>query len=565
MVFRISKGKLKYKVLFALLALLFFLLYTSTIINKSATYDEPIIIASGNYYLSHYENRINVENPPFLKSLLALPTMFININHPKILPELFFTYNPNLGFKYGKDFLFTNNYDLILFLSRSVNIIITIIFAFFIYVSIDLLLKNSTLALLGFILFLIMPNILANGRLATLDIGVAMLMFASSMLLYKYYLCLKRKWLLYAGVILGLALLSKYTAILLIPILLAQVLILFFVNKERRVRNTFIVLLSLFIISSITICLFYFNSNYKLLLFNRSFNSPLLKGILNNIIINKIPILLPTAYMEGFDIVSFINNAGYSSVFWGKFYSKSVNIWYYYLSLMLVKIPIPILILTIFGSFGIIKKYYKNKLLYFFLIPPFIILTCFSFFTDRQLGIRYILPVFPYIIIATIYGINILISLKAKTGKITCYFLILWIIFASLFTYPNYLTYFNLFIGGPSKGYKYFAGSNLDWGQDLPAVKKWLKKKNNPKVYLIYFGPTNPELYNIEQSNTPEYIIISASSLYALKSNNIFYRFLFDSRPYTVINNSILVYPETFITEYNYKLKRKSGKSFLNK
>jgi hypothetical protein len=557
MTFSITCKKFKYKILFTLLSIMFFALYVSTIINKSATYDEPIIIASGNYYLTHYDNSVNAENPPFLKSLLALPTLLMNIKEPQTKPGLFFTYNPNLSFNYGKEFIFSNNYSTILFLARSVNIMITILFALSIYLTIKLLLKDRILAFLGFILFLLMPNIIANGRLATLDTGVAMLMFTSTMLLYQYYLSRKRKWLLYAGVILGLALVSKYTALLLVPILLTQVLILFFISKEKRIRNTVIVLLTLFAVSSIIVCLFYFNSNYNLLLFDRTFNSSLLNAVLKNPIISKIPILLPYDYIKGFDIVSFINSAGFPSVFWGKFYRPGINIWYYYIVIMLVKIPIPILLLTLFGSFCIIKKHYKNKLLYFFLIPPIIILACFSFFTDRQLGIRYILFVFPYIIIASIYAIKIFIVYKSKLAINICYLFLLWIMFESFYIYPNYLTYFNQFIGGSANGHKRFADSNLDWGQDLPAVKKWLTGKNNPKISLIYFGPTNPALYDIKQSNTPEYILISVSALYTLKYNNIFYKLLFERKPIDIINNSILVYPGKYITEYQYNLNKK--------
>ena len=560
----VLKTKNKIKLFTALLALLFFALYFSTILNKSATFDEPIIIASGNYYLTHYNNRINAENPPFLKSLLALPTLVMNITSPKTNPDLFYTYNPNLSFKYGSNFLYSNNYNIILLISRSINIIITILFALSIYLSINYLLKDRILSLLCVVLFLIQPNIIANGRLATLDIGVAMLMFGSSMLLYKYYHSRQKRWLIYTGVILGLALLSKYTAILLIPIILIQVLILFLINKEKRVRNTLLILLTLFIISSITICLFYFNSNYKLLLFNRPFNSSLINTVFNNVITSKIPILLPTNYLKGLDIVSSINSAGYSTVFWGNFYKETVNIWYYYIVVMLVKIPIPILIFTIIGSICILVKHYRNKDLFFFLVPPVIIFICFSFFTDRQLGIRYILPIFPYIIIATAYGINVLNNYRYKFAKYVSYLFVLWIIFESFSVYPNYLTYFNQFVGGSKNGYKYFADSNLDWGQDLPSVKKWLKKENNPKIYFFYFGPVSPELYNIEQSNNPEYILISASSLYTLKSNNNLFKYLFESQPEYIINNSILVYPRIRILEYNYSINKMFGKSFLN-
>ena len=39
---------------------------------------------------------------------------------------------------------------------------------------------------------------------------------------------------------------------------------------------------------------------------------------------------------------------------------------------------------------------------------------------------------------------------------------------------PHYLSYFNRLSGGPETGYHYLADSNIDWGQDLPALRKTL-------------------------------------------------------------------------------------------
>jgi hypothetical protein len=40
--------------------------------------------------------------------------------------------------------------------------------------------------------------------------------------------------------------------------------------------------------------------------------------------------------------------------------------------------------------------------------------------------------------------------------------------------HPNYLGYFNELAGGPSGGWRYLVDSNLDWGQDLRALKQWM-------------------------------------------------------------------------------------------
>ena len=69
-------------------------------------------------------------------------------------------------------------------------------------------------------------------------------------------------------------------------------------------------------------------------------------------------------------------------------------------------------------------------------------------------------------------------------------------------TYPNYLAYFNRIAGGPANGYKHLVDSSLDWGQDLPGLKRWLKEHDldspgKTPVYLAYFGQANPAHYHI--------------------------------------------------------------------
>ena len=70
----------------------------------------------------------------------------------------------------------------------------------------------------------------------------------------------------------------------------------------------------------------------------------------------------------------------------------------------------------------------------------------------------------------------------------------------SLLIFPHYLSYFNQTIGGPKNGYKHLVDSSLDWGQDLPALKKWLHKNHtgDVPVYLSYFGSAEPEYYGLD-------------------------------------------------------------------
>lgn len=94
---------------------------------------------------------------------------------------------------------------------------------------------------------------------------------------------------------------------------------------------------------------------------------------------------------------------------------------------------------------------------------------------------------------------------------------------------PNYLSYFNDLIGGPDAGHNYLLDSNLDWGQDLPALKKLMDEmpvEDQEKTLIYYFGTASPLAYDIKgvpilsildkDPDQWKYLVVSASLLYGL-------------------------------------------------
>ncbi len=56
---------------------------------------------------------------------------------------------------------------------------------------------------------------------------------------------------------------------------------------------------------------------------------------------------------------------------------------------------------------------------------------------------------------------------------------------SSLRVHPHYTSYFNSMSGGPENGWRLLSFSNIDWGQDLGAVKKWID--SHPECRPISF------------------------------------------------------------------------------
>jgi hypothetical protein len=84
-------------------------------------------------------------------------------------------------------------------------------------------------------------------------------------------------------------------------------------------------------------------------------------------------------------------------------------------------------------------------------------------------------------------------------------FLAVWLVLSALFTFPNHLSYFNELGGGSNNGYRYLTDSNVDWGQDLPALKNWIDLKQPDRLHLAFFGSAYPDRYGIDAIGLPGY------------------------------------------------------------
>ena len=90
----------------------------------------------------------------------------------------------------------------------------------------------------------------------------------------------------------------------------------------------------------------------------------------------------------------------------------------------------------------------------------------------------------------------------------------------NLFMYrKNKVSLSNILSGGPTQGRKYLLDSNLDWGQDLIGLKKYMDANEIQSVDLAYFGRVPPELYGIRYQHLfgkpqQRYVVISANHLW---------------------------------------------------
>jgi hypothetical protein len=68
---------------------------------------------------------------------------------------------------------------------------------------------------------------------------------------------------------------------------------------------------------------------------------------------------------------------------------------------------------------------------------------------------------------------------------------------AVLFIHPHYLSFFNRAAGGPEHGYRLLIDSNVDWGQDLLRLRRWMAEKGEEEINLGWFGTADPAYYEM--------------------------------------------------------------------
>jgi hypothetical protein len=135
---------------------------------------------------------------------------------------------------------------------------------------------------------------------------------------------------------------------------------------------------------------------------------------------------------------------------------------------------------------------------------PFIALIavylCIAVTWDLNIGFRHALPIYPSVYVLAGATSFIWIQ-RAWIAKAFLACLLCWHMSGPIGIYPHYLAYFSPVVGGPDQGYRRLVDSSLDWGMDLPGLKRWLEV-NNPgdrePCYLGYFGVGNPNFYGIK-------------------------------------------------------------------
>jgi hypothetical protein len=356
-------------------------------------------------------------------------------------------------------------------------------------------------ALAGLWLAVFDPTLLAHGKQVTSDVAVAFFMTAAVYAYSRWREQPKTVTLVAVAVATAAAILSKFTGLLLLPIL-ALLAAIDVIQATRRAGTRLdapglrrgVVWLATFAIVVLALV----NAAY---LFRGSFRTAASyqweSTAFRTHATWPIPIPLPRVFVQGLDYSSWLQETpdvarGYNYVL-GEL--NRDGRWYAFPLMILLKTPLAVFVLAGLG----LRSPGPPGLGALLGLPFAVVLVFFSLCVQPQLGIRYVLPALPFLILAAARGA----ADRRGYRRVLVPLLLLWQAGSTLSYHPHFIPYFNELIGRRVNAYRYLADSNLDW--------------EDHGYYIAQFQRRHPEMsITIEPARgkpVPGWILVGANGL----------------------------------------------------
>ena len=527
--------------------------------HEVQTTDEGVHLSAGYSYLRTGDFRMNPEHPPLLKYLAALPLLSV---HPE-LPTEHTSWEVKNQWDFAIEFLYHNTVsaERILLLGRTPMLLVTSLLGLLIF-----LWSRSLFGPLGGLfsvtLYAFDPGFLAHGHYVTTDIGLA---FFFTLTVFLFWRVLVRPSLV-GGLLFSLslcgALLAKFSAVILVPILIVlYTLHVLFKHGTRvpplaifgRFRRRFLLvaLLCVVLFATFTVLLYHGESAVALSdhrifqFFERrdailTADDPSVYATTERVLavfadeghafgrwvttfLRETPI--PAfAYVQGLFQVIVHNYFGHESFILGN-HSIHGGWWYYFPFAFLVKTPLGtlmlfVLALVLLRRFRLrqssvsprrdrTRRYRFLQLLasvpfvYYLILVPVVIYVGWSMTSNINLGVRHLFPMYPFLFIL-IGGLTTIRPIRFRVAfHTTLLSLAACTIIVSVVQFPHYLSHASLLFGGNANARYLLKDSNFDWGQDLLHVRTYLDRGAAEPAYLWYFGQASQEYFDLALPPVP--------------------------------------------------------------
>jgi hypothetical protein len=367
-------------------------------------------------------------------------------------------------------------------------------------------------AFIALTLLVFEPNILAHGAVVTTDVGFSCFLLAATVYAFDGYVKKPTAGrLVLTGLAAGLGLATKHSAILIPPILFVLALCEVLRSdaasadvREGRSKRALRLLGAIAVVGIIAVAVLW--SRYGFHFHPKAgvdAGTPVVEyaGRLKNPVQAKTIQtasrwhLLPQSYLFGLADVGFTADYSHSYLL-GTVYPHRV--WPYFPVAFAIKTTLGLLVLLALVPLSLARSRIESWRELLFLIVPAAIYFGVAMASGMNIGVRHILPVYPFLMILAAWGAWRLIQRQRRWAHVVA-LLLVWNVVSSMCIFPVCLTYSNELWGGPSQTYKYLSDSNADWGQQLKATKKYLGARQVKNCWFAYFAEVvvEPTYYGV--------------------------------------------------------------------
>jgi hypothetical protein len=330
------------------------------------------------------------------------------------------------------------------------------------------------------------PTLLAHGKQVTSDVAVAAFMAAAVYAFWRWREAGHVGWLAAATLATTAAILSKLTALLLAPIfgLLLAIEAAAAWRAGRKPTRHDIVRGAALAAGSALVVLVLINAAYGFTgTLRRASDYSWQSRFFRDHVTWPIPIPLPRVFVQSLDYSSYLQEnpevaRGHNYVL-GEL--NRDGRWYAFPLMVLLKTPLAVFALAAMG----LRSPRPPGLLPVLAVPFAVVMLFFSLGVDPQLGIRYVLPALPFLILAAARGAADLEGRRRWLVPV----LLGWQAASVLSYTPHYVPYFNELIGRRVNAYKYLADSNLDWEDHSYWIADFQRRHAERRISIDPPGP----------------------------------------------------------------------------
>lgn len=535
--------------------------------GESNVFDEGAHLSTGHRILSQRDYRVDPLGLPAVKSLAAIPLIFQKVRDPDA--SEYENY-----FLYAYAFLYRNGNDAGRMLASGrlavvglAVILLSVVYGF----ARDLYGPRG--GLVALVLATFCPNLLAHGHLVTLDLGTTLFWMLTLYAFFRLSRGVTPWGLLACGLALGVALASKTTSLLLLPTLvLATAAFVLAGGRWKLVRGPealrvaierrpWIVAAAVLLVTGLvamTVLWGFYGFRYAA---SADTAAPLELGHDTKWLETARDYhLLPEGYLFAISKARWLVSGEVAErISYALGTYSNHGRWWYFPFTFLVKTSTAALALYVLGAIALARAASRETLRdHAWLLAGLVVYWAVSIGGELNVGVRHILPVYPMLMILA-GGATALVR---RTTWLTL--LLAGAVSSALLTAPHFLAYFNLPSTLLFERHRMLVESNLDWGQDLPGLKRWMDDRGVDEIKLAYFGSASPEYYGIRHQRLPGYnvystfekqwplaerlesgdwVAISATNLRGLylPRKDAYERFLAEE-PVATIGHSILIY-----------------------